>query len=505
MKFTNPLRTSMYTIIGALLLTLSSFAQAPEKMSYQAVIRDANNALVTNQQVGMQISILQGSTAVYEETQIPTSNTNGLVNLEIGTGTIVSGIFSSIDWSAGTYFIKIETDPTGGTNYTITGTSQLLSVPYALYAKTSSDTEAVAANTAKVGYTEALVSANTAVAANTAKVGITSAQAAAIVENTSKTGITTQQADAITTNTAKVGYRDALVSSNTAVAANTAKVVITAQQANAITTNTAKVGYTEALVSANTAVAANTAKVGITSAQATAIVENTSKTGITTQQANAITTNTAKVGYTEALVSANTHVAANTAKVGITTEQATAILENTSKTGGITTHFIGESYGGGIVFFVYDGGQHGLIAATADQSAGVPWFGGSYTNTRARADGIGAGLKNTAIIIADQGPVDNAGIGNDFAATLCNEYSVTVDGVTYGDWYLPSKYELNQMYINRSTLEAVSGFNAFTTSFYWSSTETDTSFAWRQYFYNGAQDGDNKANTTHSVRAVRAF
>jgi hypothetical protein len=239
------------------------------------------------------------------------------------------------------------------------------------------------------------------------------------------------------------------------------------------------------LVSANTHVAANTAKVGITSAQATAIVENTSKTGITTQQADAITI--------------------NTAKVGITTEQATAILENTSKTGGITTHFIGESYGGGIVFFVYDGGQHGLIAATADQSAGVRWSGGSYTNTRARADGIGAGLKNTAIIIADQGPVDNSGTGNDFAATLCNEYSVTVDGVIYGDWYLPSKYELNQMYINRSTLEAVSGFNAFTTNFYWSSTEKDTHFAWRQYFHNGAQDGDNKANTSHRVRAVRAF
>ena len=139
MKFTNSLRTSMYTSVGALLLTLSSFAQAPEKMSYQAVIRDASNALVTNQQVGMQISILQGSTAVYEETQTPTSNTNGLVTLEIGTGTIVSGIFSSIDWSADTYFIKIETDPAGGTNYTITGTSQLLSVPYALHAKTAAN------------------------------------------------------------------------------------------------------------------------------------------------------------------------------------------------------------------------------------------------------------------------------------------------------------------------------------------------------------------------------
>ena len=171
MKFTNPLRTSMYATVGALLLTLSSFAQAPEKMSYQAVIRGANNALVTNQQIGMQISILQGSTAVYEETQTLTSNPNGLVSLEIGKGTIVSGIFSSIDWSADMYFIKIETDPTGGTNYTITGTSQLLSVPYALYAKTSSDTEAVAANTAKVGYTDALVSANTSdIATNTTNI-----------------------------------------------------------------------------------------------------------------------------------------------------------------------------------------------------------------------------------------------------------------------------------------------------------------------------------------------
>ena len=184
MKSTNSLRTSFYTTVGALLLTLSSFAQAPEKMSYQAVIRDASNTLVTNQQVGMQISILQGSTAVYEETQTPTSNTNGLVSLEIGTGTIVSGIFSSIDWSAGTYFIKTETDPAGGTNYAITGTSQLLSVPFALYANTSSDTEAVAANTLKVGYTDALVSANTDVVANTAKTGITTGQSDAIVANT---------------------------------------------------------------------------------------------------------------------------------------------------------------------------------------------------------------------------------------------------------------------------------------------------------------------------------
>jgi hypothetical protein len=129
----------------ALLLTISSFAQAPEKMSYQAIVRAADNALVTNQQVGMQISILQGSTAVYEETQTPTSNTNRLVSLEIGLGTVISGSFTAIDWSADTYFIKIETDPTGGTDYTITGTSQLLSVPYALYAKTATNVSGIVA------------------------------------------------------------------------------------------------------------------------------------------------------------------------------------------------------------------------------------------------------------------------------------------------------------------------------------------------------------------------
>jgi len=126
----------LYTLVAAVLLTAISFAQSPEKMSYQAVVRDSGDALVANQAVRMQISILQGSavgTAVYTETQSPTTNINGLVSFEIGNGMIVSGTFAAIDWSAGPYFIKTETDPTGGSSYSITGTSQLLSVPFALY------------------------------------------------------------------------------------------------------------------------------------------------------------------------------------------------------------------------------------------------------------------------------------------------------------------------------------------------------------------------------------
>jgi len=130
----------LFTFFAAVLLTASVFAQSPEKMSYQAVIRDASDNLVTSQTVGMQISILQGSasgTAVYVETQTPTTNANGLVSVEIGGGTLVSGVFTTIDWANGPYFIKTETDPAGNTSYTITGTSQLLSVPYALHAKTA--------------------------------------------------------------------------------------------------------------------------------------------------------------------------------------------------------------------------------------------------------------------------------------------------------------------------------------------------------------------------------
>src|SRR5574344_2034730 len=128
----------VFSILAAVFLTATVWAQSPNKMSYQEVIRDASDILVTDTQIGMQISILQGSTsgtAVYVETQEPTTNTNGLVSLEIGAGTVVSGDFATIDWANGPYFIKTETAVEAPlTTYTITGTSQLLSVPYALYA-----------------------------------------------------------------------------------------------------------------------------------------------------------------------------------------------------------------------------------------------------------------------------------------------------------------------------------------------------------------------------------
>lgn len=130
---------NILTLFLAVLFGFSSLAQSPEKLSFQSIVRDASNKLVKNTMVGMKISVLQGSpsgTAVYEETHYPLTNINGLLTIEIGTG-ITSGDFSSINWSNGPFYVKSEVDPTGGTNYTITGTSELLSVPYALHANTA--------------------------------------------------------------------------------------------------------------------------------------------------------------------------------------------------------------------------------------------------------------------------------------------------------------------------------------------------------------------------------
>ena len=128
-------------IILLVLVAMSNiFAQAPQSFKYQAVVRDISGTVLSNQNVGFQISILQGSetgSSVYTETFTTTTNSYGLVNLNIGEGTIVNGNFTTIDWGTNTYFVKVELDENGGTNYNLLGTSKLNSVPYALHSKTA--------------------------------------------------------------------------------------------------------------------------------------------------------------------------------------------------------------------------------------------------------------------------------------------------------------------------------------------------------------------------------
>ena len=120
------------------LSVLSSFAQAPQSFKYQGAIRNASGEELTNQNVKVRASILTGTvdgTSIYTETHSTTTNDFGLVSLEIGKGTPILGSFESIEWGVNPAFLKIEVDPTGNDNYILMGSSQLLSVPYALYAE----------------------------------------------------------------------------------------------------------------------------------------------------------------------------------------------------------------------------------------------------------------------------------------------------------------------------------------------------------------------------------
>jgi len=174
-----------------------------------------------------------------------------------------------------------------------------------------------------------------------------------------------------------------------------------------------------------------------------------------------------------------------------------------------TVYEIGDHHAGGIVFYVTEDGQHGLIAALSDQDdgRGIQWYNGTFKDTGATGDGIGAGAMNTAIIVGTQ---SNDTPGGNFAAKVAADYAVLEDGLTpctdstveacYGDWYLPSKYELNLMYTN-IPVEQKGGF---TETGYWSSTEKGRSQAWFQLIENGFQ-GNHYTSATMRVRPIRAF
>jgi hypothetical protein len=162
---------------------------------------------------------------------------------------------------------------------------------------------------------------------------------------------------------------------------------------------------------------------------------------------------------------------------------------------GSGTYTIGQLYGGGVVFYVDASGQHGLIAALTDQSIGVGWYtgGGSSTVTGATGVGIGTGAANTTTVIGVQGT-------GSYAASLCRLY---YSGGGFTDWYLPSFYELDKLFLQRNNLP---GLLTPLTSFYWSSSEINNITAWAVDFNSSGpnQNMSNKVNTV-KVRAIRAF
>lgn len=403
----------LFTIIAALLLTASIWAQSPQRMSYQAVIRNSLDQLVTTHAVGMRISILQGSssgTVVYTENQTPTTNANGLVSIEIGGG---AG-FSSIDWANGSFFIKTETDPAGGTNYTITGTSQILSVPYALHAKTA---ESVSfANGISLPYNFG------------------------------------SDPDFVGSLGNFIGFGHQGVSEDFIGYKNNTFYLKDSPDGGDIIDPDLVVG----------------GKIGV------GIEDPAEKLEV------------------DGNINIHNHTLKNLSNPVNAQDAATKAYVDAT---GATTLAVGDSYQGGIIFWLDATGQHGLIAATADQNTGIEWYNGTNRYTGASGNGLYAGAMNTTIAIATQMADDGPGY---FAARDCADYTVTVGGVTYGDWYLPSHYELNLLYLQRAEV------GGFTSNIYWSSTEDDSYNVWFQYFNSGNQELNDK-DGTYYVRAIRAF
>ena len=150
-------------------------------------------------------------------------------------------------------------------------------------------------------------------------------------------------------------------------------------------------------------------------------------------------------------------------------------------------HYIGEPFGGGIVFYINNNGKHGLIASNADLRQ-LTWWNGTFITTGATGTVIGTGKANTKTIVLAQGKP------GPYAALACSKYKR--NGFT--DWYLPSKDELNELYKQKNVV------GVFVNGYYWSSSQGSSNLAWEQDFYSGSQS-DSATNHPDNVRAIRSF
>ncbi|MFT4680287.1 MAG: hypothetical protein ACI9YU_000115 [Flavobacteriales bacterium] len=534
------------------LTSLLTNAQAPSAFSYQAVVRDASNDLVVSSVVGMQISILQGSRTgapVYVETHIPTTNANGLISLQIGGGALVSGNFSAIDWNNGPYVIKTETDPTGGTSYTIAGTQQLLNVPYALYANTAETvTTALSVNTTdelqnlSISGDTIFISSGNYVVLPPLVPGCTDPSYFEYnpLADTSDGSCLNLIVNGCTDPTAinydvnansddgscipyVYGCTDPLYTEYNA-AANTDDGTCATLRVYGCTNSNASnynalantedgsclgiiYGCTDPnyinynpLANTNNGTCATLIVNGCTNSLYTEYypLANTDDGSCATLVVNGCTAPTA-INYNPLANTDDGSCIIN----GCTDPYSINYnpLANTDD-GSCIPFVIGQTYQGGILFYL-DGSGGGLIAAPYDQSTAAEW--GCFYFDVPGADGtaIGTGAQNTIDIVnANCSPNT---LGSQIAANICA--NLTLGG--YSDWFLPSQFELNEMYLNIGQGNAlglgnIGGFAYNAYSNYWSSTEDYTNTAWGQYFYDGDLRFVYKA-ASFNVRAVRAF
>ena len=394
------MKRTLLTLLSVLFYAITFAQSVPQGINYQAVARDASGAVLMNQALTIQFSVISDittSAVSWQETHTVSTNDYGLYTAIIGQGTATSvgssATFDVIDWGASNHLLKVEVD--FGSGYLDMGTTAFMSVPYSIYSKNL------------IGCTDS-TALNYSTLANTD-------DGSCIISGC--------------TDTTATNYNSlANIDDGSCIA-----VVLGCTDSTAFNYN----------ASANT-----------------------------------------DDGSCIAVVNGCTDPTATNYDPLANTDDGYCI-------GGLS---IGDTYGGGIVFWL-DGNGGGLISAPTDQSYGVEW--GCYGTAISGADGtaIGTGNQNTIDIEAG---CTTTGI----AADICANYT---DG-TYSDWFLPSKDELNKMYLNigQGNALGLGNVGGFANFYYWSSTEDGNYGAWGQYFIDGFQYFNFK-NDYYGVRAVRAF
>jgi hypothetical protein len=361
----------------------------PQGFNYSAVARNASGQPISTSTIGIQISILKTSTlgsTVYSENHFVNTDAFGLFNLIVGGGAVQSGSMLTIDWSNDNYYLKVGMDANGGTNFLTMGTTQLLSVPYAMYAKNAGSVNGVINET-----------------------------------------------DPIFNNSIASGISSTNISNWNNKLDNELDPLFVSSVAHGITT-----------------------------------------------------TDTSNWNNKQNQLIAGSNI---------------SISGNTISSTACFSHFIGEEFGGGVIFHLWkdaQGTEHGLIVDITDLSLSQVWSNLDQTYIGASAQSCWDGFSNSNAIVGQAGHASSAG-------ALC----LNSTNGAQSDWYLPSVQELNMLWNNYFTvarkLTQISGATQLQPGGYWSSTERDfnlSAFSFR--FATGDAIGVLKSNTSF-VRAIRSF